>query len=47
MEKVHKECLASQAEFDQHYEGCPYAHQPTEVPEDVKAVLMSTTVGGG
>lgn len=44
MEKVEKDCTRSSEEFSKHYDGCPYAHQLQDVPEDVKTVLSATNV---
>ena len=44
MEKVEKDCTRSSEEFSTHYDGCPYAHQLQDVPEDVKTVLSATNV---
>lgn len=46
MDKVEKDCLKSVDDFGKHYDGCPYAHSPKEVPAEVTEVLQSQAVGG-
>ena len=47
IEKVAKDCVKSVADFNTHYEGCPYAHKPAEVPEDVRDILANQHVYTG
>jgi hypothetical protein len=44
LEKVEKDCKKSAAEFQIHYEGCPYKHEVQEIPANVKKVLADEHV---
>lgn len=45
LQRCTRDSEASVAEWDKHYQGCPYAHKSTEVPQDVMDILSSTTIG--
>ena len=37
--RVQDDCERSSAEFDNHYDACPYKHKRQEVPDDVMKLL--------